>query len=273
MFANILALPFVTAALVVLYLAWEVDSAYALWMVPFVVTGAIIYLFAPQINWWWYTRRPPEMKPALRALLERYSAFYQNLDENGRKRFRDRIELYKMGTDWMPMAWEDDALPNDVKAVLAAHCVMLTWNMEDFLLSKFERIIVYPYPFPTPNYAFAHASETHKEDGCILFSAEQVMRAFLEPGAWYQVALHEYGRAYTLSYPEKDYPQFDHENVWDKLEAASGMPKEHIDSLVGIPVTLPLPVAIHHYFRFPDGFREHLPEAAEAFDKIFKVRD
>ncbi|MCW5922841.1 MAG: hypothetical protein KIS77_10875 [Saprospiraceae bacterium] len=269
MFSNYLAAPFVLATLLLLYLAWERDANYAVWMIPFVVSAAVIYIFAPQINWWWYSRRPPQLEPSLIGLLERFSGFYQKLSAPDKKKFRDRIVLTRMGTDWEPMAFEDESVPPDVQFALAIPSVMLTFRREKFLLEKFEKVVVFPRPFATPEYPYDHASELYAPDGCLLFSAEQVMRAFAEPQNWYNVALHEYAKAYALSYPDEPYPPFSESDVWEKLETASKMPRQHIESVIGIAGVDALPVAIHHYFSFPASFQSVFPDEAATFQRIF----
>ncbi|MCB0529415.1 MAG: zinc-dependent peptidase [Saprospiraceae bacterium] len=269
MFSNYLAAPFVLLSLLFLYMAWEVDSDYSYWIAPFVLASAIIYIFSPQINWWWYNRRPPKLGPALQALLARFCTFYNRLSATEKKRFEGRIALFKMGTDWEAMAFEEEQVPEDVKMALAAQAVMLTFKKPTFLFEKFEKVIVYPKPFPTPEHPFDHASELYEPDGCLLFSAEQVMLAFTQPSQWYNVALHEYARAYMLTYPLEPYPALDNEEVWGKLEQVSSMPRGHIESVVGVADIEALPVAIHHYFTFPDGFRQYFPEETEVFGAIF----
>lgn len=269
MFSNYLAAPFFMTALVFLYLAWEVDSDYAVWMAPFVITGALIYIFSPQINWWWYSRRPPKLEAGLIQLLERFSAFYKKLSQADKQKFRDRLVLFRMGTDWEPMAFESETVPADVQLALAHQAVMLTFREEKFLFDKFEKVIVYPLPFSTPEYPFDHASELFEADGCLLFSAEQVMRSFTEPTSWYNVGLHEYAKAFALSYPEKPYPSFDSEDAWEKLEAASGMPRTHVESVVGLAGVEALPVAIHHFFIFPERFQAVFPQEFAQLKEIF----
>lgn len=272
MFSNYLAAPFVFLAIIFLYLSWEVDREYyPIWLIPFVVIATLIYVFAPQINWWWYNRRPPKLEPGLASLLERFSGFYQRLSPPNKQKFRDRLVLYRMGTDWEPMAFEEETVPSDVQFVLAHQAVMLTFNRKRFLFDKFEKIIVYPFPFATPEYPFDHASELYEPDGCLLFSAKQVMQAFSEPAEWYNVAVHEYARAFVLTYPGEPYPAFAEEETWEKLQAVSGMPYRHVESVVGIKGVEALPVAIHHYFIFRERFREVFPEEAASLDRIFKM--
>lgn len=270
MFSNYLAAPFVLLALVFLYLAWEVDSDYAVWIAPFVVMAALVYIFAPQINWWWYSRRPPKLNPGLVALLERFSGFYQRLGVADKQRFRDRVALFCMGTDWEPMAFEGETVPNDVQMALAAQAVTLTFNKPQFLFDKFEKVIVYPRPFPTPEYPFEHASELYEPDGCLLFSAEQVMLAFTEPAKWYNVGLHEYAKAFVLTYPGEPYPAFDAEDIWEKLQTISQMPRTHVESVIGTAGVETLPVAIHHFFTFPGQFKATFPQEAQTLTSIFK---
>lgn len=270
MFSNYVAAPFVLLAMVFLYLAWEVDSDYSVWIAPFVVISALIYIFAPQLNWWWYKRRPPKLEPGLADFLGRFSGFYQRLNTAGKQRFRERVALFRMGTDWEAMAFEGEAVPHDVQVALAAQAVSLTFNKPQLLFDKFEKVIVYPRPFSTPEYPFDHASELYEPDGCLLFSAEQVMMAFVEPAKWYNVGLHEYAKSFLLTYPAEPYPAFDGEDVWEKLRAASGMPREHVESVVGIAGVEALPVAIHHFFTFPERFKQVFPQEAAALTAIFK---
>lgn len=268
-FANLLAAPFIAGAILFLYLAWTKDSYLAPWMIPFVVVVALIYVFAPQINWWWYSRRPPALSPALRDLLERYCGFYRRLDAAGKQRFRDRAALFIIATDWTPMAWPEDELPPDVQLVLAAQAVMLSFHRADFLFEKFEKVIVYPIPFPSPEYDFVHASELYEADACLLFSAQHVIKAYIEPDQMYNVGMHEYAKAFALIYPNEAYPDFSAEDSWEQLEAISRMSREHIESVIGLAGVEALPVAIHHYFIFPEQFRAVLPQKAAALDRVF----
>lgn len=266
-FANYLAAPFVGGAILFLYLAWQ-DSDYAIWIIPFVVVAALVYVLSPQINWWWYSRHPQDLSQGLTATLERFCGFYQRLSAAEQRLFRERVVLFRMGTDWTPMAWPDDLLPPDVELALAAQAVTLTFNRPKFLFDKFEKVIIYPKPFPTPEYPFMHGSELFEPDGCLLFSAEQVMAGFLQAGA-YNVGLHEYAKAFVLTYPTEPYPDLSAPDTWEKLQQAGHFSREQIEFAIGIAGVEPLPVAIHHYFVFPEKFRQVLPRQTATFDRIF----
>ena len=269
MFSNkiiaILALP----TLFFLYLSWQVDEKYAPWIIPFLVAAALVYILKNEIDWWWHAKHPPKMAQALVALLERFCGFYRELDDLGKQKFCERVALFSMGTDWMPMGWPEDELPTDVKTAISAQAIMLTLHRPVFLFEKFEKVIVYPRPFPTEQHQFAHASELYEPDGCLLFSAEQIMRSFAEPTKWYNVGLHEYAKAFILTYPNEVWPDFSESDVWERLEQASGMSKQLVKSVVGLPDIAVLPVSIHHYFTQKKSFSTLFPLESEIYDHIF----
>jgi Glucose-regulated metallo-peptidase M90 len=269
-FAYLLLVPLVPTALIVLYLTWTRDSEYAPWLIPIAVLVVAILVLAPKINWEYYSRYPPALEPPVVAMLERVSGFYQQLPEDDRKRFRDRVALFRMGTDWTAVGWgESEQLPVDVETALAVPAVMLTFNRPKFLFEKFEKVVVYPGPFPSPDYPFAHTSELHEGDGCLLFSAEHVLQAFVQPGNLYNIALHEYAKAFILAYPDEPYPALDTSATEAALEQISNMPRSHIESVVGLAGIAVLPIAVHHYFSFPARFAVVLSAEKATFDRIF----
>jgi hypothetical protein len=95
------------------------------------------------------------------------------------------------------------------------------------------------------------------------------MLAFVKPYQWYNVALHEYAKAFVLKYPSEPWPEVSEESVWESLQQISGMPRAYVESVIGITGAEALPVAIHHYFVFPERFAQALPEAAKVFSGIF----
>ena len=270
MFANMLIAPFALLTMVFLYLAWQVDESYSRWVIPTLVIAALIYILKPEINWWWYRRRPPQLDADLTSLLERFCRPYQRLDTQQQQQFRERVALFTLATDWTPVAWPEDSLPQDIQTALAAQAIALTLDREDFLFEPFEKVIVYPGPFPTQVHPIAHASELYEPDGCLIFSAEQVMMAFAQPNRWFNVGLYEYARAFVHLHPAEAWPDFSDDLHWSSLEQASGMPRTHVESIIGLPHADQLGVAIHHYFNFRERFVEQLPVEAAAFQQIFR---
>lgn len=270
MFSRILLVPFGILALIFGLLSWKVDEMFVWFLLIPAIAIVVIYMLSPQIDWWWYNRHPPDLPTPGAQLLERFNLFYQRLDEAEKLRFRQRVALYMMGVDFIPMVFEK--VPEDFKVILAAQAVQLTFNREDFLLQPFERIVVYPHVFPSPQFQETfHASELYEPDGVLLFSADEVMRGFITPGQFYHVALHEYAKAFLLKYRALSLPAPD-ESIWESLERISGLSKERTENCIGLPGIEILPVCINHYFTFPDKFAQELPEMHQQFRAIFILK-
>lgn len=274
MFAYRLATPFALLGMIFLYLAWTRDSAWSFWLIPCLLVVAVIIIFSAEINWWWYKRQPPRLPSVLGRLLERHCGFYQRLSAPDKDRFRQRVMLFRLGTDWTPMGWpeEMEQLPPDVELALAAQAITLTFQQEEFLLEKFEKVIVYPRAFPSPEYPFPHTSELYEEDGCLIFSAEHLMLAFLQGPPLYNIALHEYAHAYVRTWPHHPYPALDDEEaIWEKLVLVSGLSRQQVEGSIGISGLPLLPVVIHHYFTYPEAFAAHLPAEHHTLSQVFST--
>ena len=142
-FSRILALPFLIGMAFAFYLALFKDTTYAVYVVPCVVVLAIIYIFSPQIDWFWYQRNPPTLPVKLRAFFEKHSFFYQQLQrEEDRQLFHQRVALFKIATDFKSPE-EDTAVSEDLRVAIAACAVPLTFHLPEFLLPKFETVVVF----------------------------------------------------------------------------------------------------------------------------------
>ena len=267
MFAQRLIFPFVMLALLALYLTWSVDETYSLWIVPPVLISAAIYVFAPQINWWWYLRTPPPMDPMVKTLLGKHLPFYDRLSPDDKKKFDHRLGLYQMSIEWRSQGM--DQVPADVQGLISACPVWLTFNRDDFTFEKFEDIVVYPHAFPSPQYPRTlHSSEIFEEDGVIIFSLEHFMPGFLETKKYYQIGLHEYAKIFRKTYPNENYPTLN-DDFWQKLPQINGLTKAKLEQFIGLKDLEPFPVAVVHYFVFPEKFEEVFPTAATALKNIF----
>jgi len=239
----------------------------SVFIIPFVVALCLTYVFSPQIDWWWYQKHPPELPGSLGNLLLKYFPFYKNLSVDNKKRFRQRTAMYLEARGFYARrGGGDTSVPIDLRTIISANVVMMTFGRKDFILKKFERIFIYLQAFPSPNYKFLHASELNEEDNCYLFSGEHIHLSFRQPEKYYNIVLHEYARAFQLSYPEFDYPTFE-DTIWsgqgkEAISKFTGMPEEQID---------PMGVSVNFFFNYPEKFKELMPKGFERYVSIFNL--
>lgn len=266
MLSRILVIPFAIAALVCLYLAWE-NQLSPIYIVPWVVIATIILVMGPQIDWWWALKNPPLIDPMMEGFLRKFFPYYTQLSLPDKKQFADRLSLYLMATEFIPMVMEN--VPEDIKGLIAANAVMITYGRDDFRLAPFEKIVVYPHPFPSPQYQEdIHSTEHFEEDGVILFSLEQLLPGIMQKQKYYNIALHEYAKIFTSLNKDFQYPKFD-EHIWEILEQISGLKTTAVKNYIGLPILEPLPVSINYFFTFPHQFKQVLPDIFDNYVKIF----
>lgn len=231
MFSRLLLVPLVILTLAGLYLSWEISSDYSWTIIVGVVLIALVHVFSPQINWWWYTRHPKDLDGPIIQFLERFDLYYQQLAPMARIRFRQRMALFMMGNEYMPQGWE--SVPADVEAIIAAAAVKVRFHEEDLLYANCEKIVVYPLAFPTPVHPHEwHSSEWFAEDGVVLFAADALMKTQLQPGKSIDLALYEYCR---IQQELTGHPgQRGVTDCWPEIHRRTGWDQEAIQQMIGL---------------------------------------
>ena len=269
MFSRILSAPFLILGIGFLYLTWEVGSDYSWYIIPCVIILAVIYIMSPQIDWWWAKRNPPDVDEKLRAMVHSKSAFYQRLSAEDKTYFRRRMALFLMSKEFMPQAF--DTVPEDIKAMIAAAAIQVTFGKADFVMEPFDKVVVYPDAFPSPKYPRdRHSVEVFAEDGVSLLSAKHVAHSFLEPETYYPVAIHNFVQVFLSKYPSLDYPD-EPANAWDKIEAISSFDEERIKKFIGLPIIDAYTVLLSCFFAYPRAFDAELPELYEQLKQLFTL--
>jgi hypothetical protein len=266
--SKILSIPFVLLAAWNLYHAFTGGELNLVGMVLPVVALAVIYVLNPQVDWFWYSRFPPDLPSGLVRMLEASTGPYRGYSEEEKTDFRKKTALFRLNLSFKGPAF-DDTIPEDLQILVAATAVQLTRLREKFLFPDFQVAVLYPGPFPSPRYpTLFHASELHEEDGVLLFSAEHLVRGFMEPGRYYDVGLHEWAHAFIRSHPNLHWPEPD-EVAWELLAQVSGFRRAVLQGYVNRPDLELLPAMIVHYVHFAPAFESILPEYARYFKLIF----
>jgi len=216
-----------------------------------------IYFFSDVIDWKWYQGNPPTVEDEMRDLLSRRLPFYQNLSADEKARFESRVELYVRANEFIPNGWEH--VPYDIQAWVAVNPVMLTLYQEDFLLSAYERIVIYPHSFPSPQFPDQfHCSEVYKEDGVILFSTEKLLPGIMQPKAYFNIGIYEYAKVYKQMYPAHDYPDMS-ELDWLAFERIVNYTKIKLEQYIGLTDLDEWGVLVTLFFSHPKEMEIQLP--------------
>ena len=244
--ANILAAPFVLVAAALLYFVMEGRDELALWLAGTILILAVIYILAPQINWYFQKKQPPPLPDGARRFLLQNSRFFQGLSNEDKRRFEERAGLWMNARNWQAQNLE--SVPEDIKLTICEAALQVWWDDENWLLDDFEQVVLFMGPFPTPQHHAWHASETEFEDKTWLFSVDHLLRAFVEPHNFPRLDLYEMCKTYLAKHPSRPFP----EPTRAELEQLSGFPHGRVEAFLGLPITDLRPLAMAYRLQFAD---------------------
>ena len=270
--SKVVASPFILLVMGIGYLAFRHPTQnYMMWLLAPAVALILIYLFSPQIDYWWLSQKPVEMDPRITKLMNEVNPEYTTMSEGVKNEFNKRLTLFVEGKEFIAKGMEKENMdvPYDVKMMISQIPVMMTRGREKFTLKHFDRIIIYKHPFPTPLNKFLHTMETHGEDGVIIISLEHVQAAMMQPGHHYDVGYHAFAEAFISAYPKEAYPQL-LDDIWAKIDQISPQDRNQILGTLGFPDIDPMPVLITLYFRHRSNFETVLPKTSRELSDIFR---
>lgn len=262
-FSMLIALPLILGALYTgIKLFYFGEDGYLFYFIGFFAASLAIFFAKEEINYWYDKKYPPRLDEAIKLWLNNFFPFYLELESEGKEEFEKRLALYLNARSFQLMLKEKKSIPEDFKAIIAAHGIQMTLGQKDFLIGDYDRIICYNHPFPTPGNKFLHTVEVHHEDGVILLSIEQLMMSIGEPNKNYNLAYHAYAEVLMKLYP-----------LLQEIEAIdvdSILPynMEHISQITGFE-NLDLKVlSLASFFINNKGFLEKWPEQHSKYKNI-----
>lgn len=226
---------------------------------------AIILMFRPQIHWYWYSKYPPRIQDELLAILERRMVYYRQLSPANKVIFQKRLSIYLMAKEIESLG--EDNVPGDVKGLIAAAAIQVTFGKSLFLMPSFKKIIVYPSLFRSVENKDLHASETfvdpeYKGHSCLVFAADRMLLGVSEPTKGLNTAVYEMACVLKTEYDDglEQCASFQDKRLLEKLAIVRQATFLKIQRLLGKKDIDTFALAIEHFFTFPARFQKVLPE-------------
>lgn len=224
----------------------------------------ITYVFQYQIDQLIIRGVPQTLDGDMRKMLLATSKHFREMPVPNKQMAEDRMVRWVMKKEFINKN-EQDA-PEDVKYMLAWYAVLLTMHQKSFFYDGVDRVVFYHHPFLSPRYPDdVHIAEVEKEDGTMIISVLHLIKGHMEKGM-YNIALHAMAEAYAACYiPEQiTWP----DDIWHQLETISTIPKEKIEAYIGLPLSDPWPVAVHHQLMYRNG---NIPEVLNHLPQLLKT--
>ncbi|WP_277485126.1 zinc-dependent peptidase [Catalinimonas alkaloidigena] len=200
-----------------------------------------------------------------KILLQNF-AYYQALDEQSKHKFVQRVQLFIARKTFIPRMFK--IVTSEMKVLIAASAVQLTFGLPDICLQFFKRIIIYPdYYFSTVNNMM-HKGEVNPKAQAIVFSWKSFLKGYQDPDDSYNLGLHEMAHALELeNLIENEEYDFLHKETWEAFQEEAAKLSELIrenkhDFLRSYAATNEkefFAVAVENFFERPLTFKHKIP--------------
>lgn len=175
----------------------QVDDAQSLWygviLMPVVVGFLMLYYY------WRYRQklltRPLDLA-VVRNILKRYFAYYNLLSASGKVHFEQRVIHFIQEKKFIPRGFRKVTV--EMKVLIAASAVQLTFGLPEVILQHFNKILIYPQQYFSVITKSYHKGEVNPGVGAIVLSWESFLEGYAKPHDSFNVGLHEMAHALKL---------------------------------------------------------------------------
>ncbi len=174
-----------------------------LWYVVIVLlllglVAAIIKLFYDVFEFFYlelvaYVRRYRPIKESHRAILKKYSAYYNLLDAHNKKIFEKRLQRFMFSKRFIPRGFKQ--VTDDMQVLISASAIQLTFGLGRIFLANFDKILVYPDAYYSNITQKYHLGEVNPRAGIIVISWKSFVDGFSNLSDSLNLGIHEMAHA------------------------------------------------------------------------------
>jgi Mlc titration factor MtfA (ptsG expression regulator) len=149
----------------------------------------------------WYIKsgRSPAMvpiKPAYKKILQKSCLYYRQLPLDQKPVFERKVQHFIMLKRFIPRQLSH--VTPEMKTLIAATAVQLTFGLPDVYLRHFRKILVYPDTYYSTISKKYHKGEVNPAWGIIVLSWRNFVEGYVNPGDSINLGLHEMAHALRL---------------------------------------------------------------------------
>ncbi|MFK5879653.1 MAG: zinc-dependent peptidase [Flavobacteriaceae bacterium] len=226
-------------------------------------------------NWHRIVLFPKKFNSTQRTLISSNSQFYSNLTLTNKKYFEHRVLSFIESYEFVSR--ERVKITEEIKLLIAASAIKLTFGYRHYIFSSIDTIIVYPKDYFSPFGNQQHKGETNLRYKVIVFSLQDFKEGIKIVDDNLNLGLHEFTHAMhysfmssgnsSASYFKKHYSNL-LEFMKDKSEQKKLVNAGYLREYAFENQFEFLAVLVEHFFETPDKFEQKLPEL---FFKIKKL--
>ncbi|QOI97010.1 MAG: zinc-dependent peptidase [Flammeovirgaceae bacterium] len=210
-----------------------------------------------------------------RDILNRYFPYYKKLSSGNRHSFEQKLLYFILSKKWIPRQF--DTVTDEMKVMISACAVQLTFGLPRVYLQHFIGIVIYPDNYYSSITKRFHKGEVNPAYHLIVLSWKSFVDGYLvHPTDAINVGLHELAHALRLeNLIRNDEYRFFDEELLNKFDAYAYRICHEADPelLFFRPYACTnehefFSVAVENFFERPQEFKTALPQLYEVLAKL-----
>lgn len=215
-----------------------------------------------------------KQRSELEPILVKHLEYYRKLDEHSKVKFLFRCLVLIKHKKFIGK--ENFDITEEVKTLIVASMVQLTFGLRDFVLPDFHTFIIYPGTYKSPLTGILHRGETSMK-GYVVLSWQHFIEGYENSEDRINLGLHELSHALDLSRIVRSADP-DFYEYFNKFQAASGnvfndvneMDHHFLRKYAGTDEREFFSVCVEHFFEDPKGFKTYLPQLYQHLTMLLK---
>ncbi|MDD7886593.1 zinc-dependent peptidase [Flavivirga sp. 57AJ16] len=217
-----------------------------------------------------------------KAILKNHFSFYKNLTDKEKKYFEHRVASFIKDKDFIGR--EGNRITDEMKVLVSATAVMLTFGFRDFYIGIISKIVIYPHKFYSHTNNAYHKGEFNPKLKALVLSWEDFVQGFHDGNDNLNLGIHELTHAIHInSMKERDVSAIifsdsfkelsalfsENESLRDMLKESDYFRKYAFTNQFEF-----LAVAIENFMETPQEFQSQFPEVYNKIKQMlnFKVK-
>lgn len=165
----------------------------------------------------------------IRQILQLHFAYFRDLSAPEQEKFIRRVAQFISMKTFIPRMFK--VVTSEMKVLISAAAIQLTFGLPEICLQHFRRIIIYPDAYYSTVTKKMHKGEVNPGAGAIVLSWKSFLSGYTHPDDSYNLGLHEMAHALELeNLIENDEYDFFPKEVWTDFQREARQISPHIKS-------------------------------------------
>lgn len=246
----------------------------------FVLACFIIFMFSLTGKVGMGFQVPGVSRPLARKyklVLKEYFPYYGKLAQREQKLFERKVQYFIYMKEFIPR--QIDHVTDEMKVLISACAVQLTFGYPRVFLSHFRRILIYPDNYYSTINRVYHKGEVNPSLQAIVLSWKNFVQGYLEHDSGINLGLHEMAHALRLENiilnDEFDFFEPGLLQRWNELADEEIVKINSGESRMFRKYATSdhdefFAIAIENFFEKPEEFREQMPDLYDVLSKLLK---